>query len=112
LRTYADHRRGEDPLVAPGSCDITADVPLEPVRAAIAAAGLDLEVETTQAEWLAGLGIEALVEEGRRIWEAGAARGDLAAIAGRSRAVEASTLTDPGGLGGFTVLGARRVRPR
>ena len=108
LRTYAEHQRGTDPYAEPGSRDITTDVPLEPIRAAIAAAGLDLAGETTQAAWLGGLGIADLVEEGRRIWEAGAARGDLAAIAGRSRAVEAATLTDPDGLGAFVVLHARR----
>lgn len=108
LRTYAEHRRGSDPYAAPGSRDITTDVPLEPIRAAIAGAGLDLVGETTQAEWLGGLGIADLVAEGRRIWEAGASRGDLAAIAGRSRAVEAATLTDPAGLGAFVVLDARR----
>jgi len=112
LRTYSGHRRGNDPYSTPGVHDITTDVPLEPVRAAIAAAGLDLVGESTQAEWLTGLGIAELVEAGRRIWEAGAARGDLEAIAGRSRAVEASVLTDPGGLGGFMVIEARRRRSR
>ncbi|MFM7616303.1 MAG: SAM-dependent methyltransferase [Actinomycetes bacterium] len=111
LRTYAGHRRGDDPYAAPGARDITTDVPLEPVRAALAAAGLEVVGETTQADWAAGLGISALVEEGRRIWAAGAARGDLAAIAGRSRAVEAATLTDPSGLGGFVVIEARRRGP-
>ena len=108
LRTYAEHRRGADPYAAPGSVDITTDVPLEPVRAALAVGGFDPVVECTQAEWLAGLGIEDLVEEGRRIWEAGASRGDLTAIAGRSRAIEAATLTDPDGLGAFVVIEARR----
>jgi SAM-dependent MidA family methyltransferase len=108
LRTYSGHRRGTDPYTAPGSQDITTDVPLEPVRAALAAAGLELVGESTQAEWVTGLGIGDLVEAGRRIWAAGAARGDLEAIAGRSRAVEASVLTDPDGLGGFVVLEARR----
>lgn len=108
LRTYSEHRRGSDPYEAPGSRDITTDVPLEPIRAAIARAGLHLAEESTQAAWLADLGLADLVEEGRRIWEAGAARGDLAAIAGRSRAVEAAALTDPAGLGAFIVLDARR----
>ena len=43
-----------------------------------------------------------------RIWQAGAARGDLEAIAGRSRGVEAAALTDPGGLGAHRVLVLRR----
>lgn len=104
LRTFREHGRGRDPLEAPGSQDLTADVLLEPARRAARQAGLVLAAETTQAEWLAGLGIDALVEEGAAIWRAGAARGDLEAIAGRSRATEAAALTDPGGLGGHTVL--------
>ena len=49
-------------------------------------------------------GIDELVDEGRRAWEAGAARGDLEALAGRSRVTEAAALTDPAGLGAHTVL--------
>jgi len=60
--------------------------------------------ETSQADWLDGLGVRELVDEGRRTWAAGAHRGDLAAIAGRSRAVEAAALTDPGGLGAHRVV--------
>ena len=50
------------------------------------------------------LGIDELVDEGRRIWEAGAARGDLEALAGRSRITEAAALTDPAGLGAHHVV--------
>jgi SAM-dependent MidA family methyltransferase len=104
LRTYRAHGRGTDPLDAPGSQDITADVLLEPLRRAIARAGFRVERETTQAEWLRDLGIDARVAEGRAAWEEGAARGDLAALAGRSRVAEAAALTDPAGLGAHTVL--------
>ena len=74
-----------------------------------------------QAEWLAGLGIEALVEAGRRMWEERAHIGDLDALAGRSRVAEAGALTDPAGLGAsrrfvsvFAGLGSlrRRIRRR
>ena len=64
----------------------------------------------TQAEWLARFGLDALVDEGRRIWAAGAHRGDLAAVAGRSRTVEAAALTDPRGLGAHRVVVLRRQR--
>jgi hypothetical protein len=57
----------------------------------------------TQAQWLALHGIAELVDEGRRAWEAGAARADLVALEGRSRIREAEALTDPSGLGAFTV---------
>jgi SAM-dependent MidA family methyltransferase len=109
LRTYRDHRRGSDPFTAPGSTDITADVRLEPLRAALDAAGLTDRREDLQADWLRSLGLADLVAEGEAAWRAGAAGGDLAALAGRSRGVEAANLTDPGGLGGFTVCTARRA---
>ena len=44
-----------------------------------------------------------LVREGRRIWHDRAHVADLAALAARSRVAEAEALTDPSGLGGFTV---------
>ena len=99
LRTYVDHGRGGDPLEQPGGQDVTCEVavdqlarPRPPSRTA------------TQADWLREHGIEALVDEGRRRWEDGAATGDLAALLGRSRVREAEALTDPGGLGAFAVL--------
>lgn len=109
LRTYRGHRRGEDPLLAPGSTDITCDVPLEPLRAALDRAGLTTRTEIRQADWLRNLGILELVAEGESAWRAGAAAGGLEALAGRSRGVEAATLTDPDGLGGFTVCTATRA---
>jgi hypothetical protein len=53
---------------------------------------------------LRDLGIEELVEQGRRTWEARAHIGDLEALAGRSRATEAAALCDPAGLGAHRVL--------
>ena len=103
LRTYVGHRRAEGPLVAPGSCDITVDVPVEMIRRAAGRAGLTVAT-TSQADWLRGLGIDDLVAEGAAAWEAGAAAPDLAAVAGRSRGVESAALTDPAGLGAHTVF--------
>ena len=60
-------------------------------------------VVSDQRTFLSRHGIDGLVEEGRAAWEAGAARGDLAAIQGRSRVREAEALTDIDGLGAFTV---------
>lgn len=108
LRTYRDHSRGDNPLLLPGEADITSDVVLESIRDALIAAGFRIESETTQAEWLRGLGIEAEVASGEEAWLAGAARGGLEALLGRSRATEAGILTDPLGLGGFTVVIASR----
>ncbi|MBJ7281533.1 MAG: hypothetical protein JHD40_00325, partial [Acidimicrobiia bacterium] len=61
-----------------------------------------------QSDWLSGLGIADEVATGEAAWLAGAERGDLEALIGRSRATEAAILTDPEGLGGFTVIIARR----
>ena len=107
LRTYRDHSRGDDPLLYPGEADITSDVVLDPIRDALIASGLKIESETTQADWLSGLGIEDEVAAGEAAWLAGAARGDLKALIGRSRATEAAMLMEPSGLGGFTVIVAR-----
>jgi NADH dehydrogenase [ubiquinone] 1 alpha subcomplex assembly factor 7 len=104
MRTYRDHGRGDDPLATPGEQDITADVLLPTLRRDAIRAGFTVSTESSQADWLRALGIDALVDEGRAIWEAGAARGDLEAIAGRSRATEAAALTDPAGLGAHRVV--------
>ncbi len=103
LRTYRAHRRGEDPLEAPGTQDITTDIVTESLHRAARRAGFTVALETTQAAWLVGLGIDELVESGRRQWDARAHLGDLEAIAGRSRVTEAAALTDPSGLGAHTV---------
>jgi SAM-dependent MidA family methyltransferase len=106
LRTYRAQRPGGSPLDDPGSQDITADVPLEALRRAAAAAGLSVVAETTQAEWLRSLGVDELVEEARAAWH-GRAATDLAAIAARSRVHEADALLDAAGLGAHrvTILG-------
>ena len=104
LRTFSAHTKGSDPLASPGTRDITTDVPLEMVHRAAQRAGLTVTTETTQAEWLASLGIDRLVAGGRAAWEAAASAPDLAALAGRSRITESAALTDPAGLGAHTVI--------
>ena len=110
LRTYRAHSVGTGPLDAPGEQDITADVVSEQLDAAAPFPRLRTD---RQCDWLGALGIGELVDEGRRIWEAGAARGDVEALAGRSRIAEAAALTDPDGLGAHQVfLFAAGVAPR
>jgi len=109
MRTYRAHQRGADPLAAPGEQDITCDVPLEYLRRITERVGLPIEEYVAQREWMGRHGIAELVAEGDRIWQDGAARGDLAALGGRSRGVEAAALTDPGGLGAHRVLVLRRT---
>lgn len=104
LRTYRSHERGTDPLHDPGTQDITADIVTEQLAHAAQAAGFAVASVTTQAEWLRDLGIDELTAQGRATWEQGAARGDLAALAGRSRVNEAAALTDPAGLGAHRVV--------
>jgi len=101
LRTYRAHSTGSPPLDDPGEQDITADVVAEQLDAASPFPRLRTE---RQADWLAAMGIDELVQAGRTIWEAGAARGDVAALAGRSRVTEAAALTDPAGLGAHHVV--------
>ena len=108
MRTYRAHQRGTDPLHDPGTQDITCDVPLEYLRAIADRVGLPIREYLAQREWMGKHGIAELVAEGDAMWQAGAARGDLEALAGRSRGVEAAALTDPGGLGAHRVLVLRR----
>jgi NADH dehydrogenase [ubiquinone] 1 alpha subcomplex assembly factor 7 len=111
MRTYRAHHRGDDPLDDPGTQDITCDVPLEYLRTIANRVGLPLREYVPQREWMGRHGIAELVAEGDAMWQAGAARGDLQALAGRSRGVEAAALTDPGGLGAHRVLVLEKQRP-
>lgn len=99
LRTYVNHERGGHYLADPGSQDITVQVMLDQLEAAG-----EPEAIRSQAQFLQLWGIDELVDEGRRAWEAAAARPDLAAMKMRSRVSEAEALLDPAGLGGFTAL--------
>ncbi|HSO96160.1 MAG TPA: class I SAM-dependent methyltransferase [Acidimicrobiia bacterium] len=104
LRTYRQHGFGTDPLDTPGDQDLTCDLVLEALRRAAHQADLRVRDELDQADWLRILGLDALVEEGRRGWAEGAHRGDLRAVAARSHVVEAAALTDPSGLGRHQVV--------
>lgn len=104
LRTYRGHERGGSPLVDPGEQDIVCDVVLESLHRSARDAGFDVVVETTQADWLHGLGLAEMVEQGRARWRERAHVGDLDALTALSRVTEAAALTDPAGLGAHTVL--------
>lgn len=96
LRTYRGHERGAHPLASPGSQDMTVEVAIDQLPPA--------DAMRTQAQWLQRWGIDELVDEGKRVWEAQAARPGLEAMRMRSRISEAEALLDPGGLGSFAVL--------
>ena len=108
LRTYRAHHRSGSPFDRPGAQDISADVPVEALHRAAAAAGLAVLDETTQGQWLRSLGVDELVEAARAAWH-GRSATDLAAVAARSRVHEADALLDPAGLGAHrvTILGKR-----
>ena len=76
----------------PGEQDITADVPVEYLVHTASRAGLTLELECTQAEWLRDLGVDDLVADARAQWDERAHIGDLEALRHRSRITEAAAL--------------------
>lgn len=73
--TYGPDGFGEDPLVAPGSRDITADVNFSAVSRAAEQAGFTHQVLCTQRSWLKFLGIDevaaGLQADAERAWAAG-----------------------------------------
>jgi SAM-dependent MidA family methyltransferase len=93
LRTYRDHDRGSHYLADAGDQDIAVEVALDqfPEPSSV----------RTQAQFLQRWGIDELVTEGERAWNAGAHAPDLQALTMRSRGVEAKALLDPNALGAF-----------
>jgi SAM-dependent MidA family methyltransferase len=100
MRTYRSHERGTNPLQNPGLCDITVDVALDQVTAAIG----EPTVVRSQAEALDAWGLADVLAESNKVWSDRESDYDLGALRARSHATEAPILTDPAGLGGFTVL--------
>jgi len=95
LRTYRQHKRGNDPLREPGHWDITTDVAFDQLPPPIEL--------TDQATFLRRWGIDDLVAEGRRYWQLHAAQPDLKAFMMRSRVSESEALLDPSSLGRWLV---------
>ncbi len=93
LRTYRDQGRGTHYLADPGSQDITAQVMIDQLPSGLAT--------STQMDFLTQWGIEELVREGTDYWESMKHAPDVAAMKMRSRLIEARSLTDSSGLGGF-----------
>ena len=98
LRTYRGHERGDHPLRHPGTQDITCEVALDQL-----AAVRPPDAVRPQAQFLALHGLDELVAEGRRMWAERAPSATSPPCGARSRLREAEALTDPDGLGGFTV---------
>jgi SAM-dependent MidA family methyltransferase len=96
LRTYRRHERGAHYLRDIGEQDVTAQVCVDQLP--------DVTAARTQSQFLQRWGIDELVEEGRVVWTAQAARPNLHALRMRSRIREAESLTDPTALGGFLAM--------
>ena len=103
LRTYRGNERGDHYLVAPGTQDITIEIPIDQLP--------EPDTVRAQAQFLQRWGIDDLVAEGKRIWDQQAARPGLEAMKMRSRVSEAEALLDPDGLGGFLVAEWRAAPP-
>ncbi|MPY93784.1 MAG: hypothetical protein GEV08_12200 [Acidimicrobiia bacterium] len=99
VRTYQGHQRGGHPFAEPGSQDVTCEVAWDQLSAVATPAR-----RRTQRAFLEAWGIDGLVAEGRRDWQARAHLGDLAALRARSRVREAEALLDPTGLGAFDAV--------
>jgi SAM-dependent MidA family methyltransferase len=99
LRTYAGHERGVHYLRNVGTQDITTQVCIDQLSSV-----REPDAVRTQSQYLKLWGIDELVDEGKRAWEAAAAAPTLAAMKMRSRVSEAEALLDASGLGAFTAL--------
>jgi SAM-dependent MidA family methyltransferase len=103
LRTYRGHERGGHYLAAPGTQDITTEVPVDQLP--------EPDAIGSQAQFLQRWGIDELVREGKRVWSEQAARPGLEAMKMRSRISESEALLDPDGLGSFLVAAWRTAAP-
>jgi SAM-dependent MidA family methyltransferase len=100
LRTYRSHERGSNPLQFPGECDITVDVALDQL---VLNSSQPTHIRS-QAEALAEWGLHDQLAESEQRWVTRKSDYDLGALRARSHASEAPILSDPAGLGGFTVV--------
>jgi SAM-dependent MidA family methyltransferase len=96
VRTYRGHGRGGHPLDNPGEQDVTCEVAIDQLPPPTNV--------STQADFLRAHGIDDLTDAARAAWQERAHIGDLEALKHRSRLSEAAALTDPAGLGAFTVM--------
>jgi SAM-dependent MidA family methyltransferase len=96
LLAYREHQVADDPYEAIGEQDLTAHVDLTHLEEAGAAAGLEFIGRTTQAEFLAGLGLGELLDE------LGRAPGTTAEDYVAARAAVGRFL-DPRATGGYAV---------
>jgi len=107
LRTYRAHHLGPEPLLDPGTTDITVDVNFTAMAAAARAGGASVEL-LRQDDFLGAWGLRDVVRELREQELALATEGDaMERLAVRSERTDAETLLHPRGLGDFRVMVAR-----
>jgi SAM-dependent MidA family methyltransferase len=99
LRTYRSHEHGVHYLLEPGSQDITAQVMIDQLKAAVPQLSA-----CKQSDWLQTWGINGLVDQGVKYWEEHKSTPNIQAIKMRSRAAEHDALTALNGLGNFIVV--------
>jgi SAM-dependent MidA family methyltransferase len=105
LLTYRDHRVTDDPFASVGRADMTAHVDLTALARAATAAGLVQAGRTTQARFLADLGLGALLSD--------IGRDPTTPVADYVEArATVARLLDPRHLGAFAVLAWRRPADR
>jgi SAM-dependent MidA family methyltransferase len=104
LRTYRGHHLGPDPLLEPGSTDVTMDVDAAALAGAAGAAGARVEV-VPQAEFLERWGLgERIAALRERELALARERAALERLRARSERTGAETLLHPRGLGDFRVV--------
>jgi len=111
VRTYRAHHLGPDPLLEPGSTDITMDVDFSALAAVVEECGATVEY-SSQADFLTRWGLrDRLTDLRHRELEAARGSDTMERLMFRSRVTEAETLLHPRGLGDFRVLVARKSLP-
>lgn len=104
VRTYRKHQSGADWLQHPGETDITVDVNVDGVVAAITRAGGTARV-MMQRDFCLKFGLEELIADAADLERIAAKAGDvMGQLTNRSERLDFEALIDPEGLGGFQVL--------
>ena len=107
MRTYRHHHLGPDPLLDPGSTDVTIDVNFTALASIAMECGAETEL-WRQDEYLARWGLLDMIGEMKqREFEAAAAGTTMERLRLRDLVTGAQTLLHPRGLGDFRVLVVR-----
>ncbi len=104
VRTYRQHQSGVDWLQHPGETDITVDVNIDGVVAAIDRAGASAHL-MSQREFCLAHGLQELIADASDLEHVAAKAGDvMAQLTNRSERLDFEALIDPSGLGAFKAI--------